>query len=249
LDTTSATNLSKAATLTTPLISTHRRATEKVSKYKEIASVNNYELIPFIIETYGGIGKAATALLKRMSVHSREYSSKEFLIHAYSRLSVCLQSSNANLILLSMQQLATSFHLTKKQMHKTRYSYSQPVSSNVLHVQLEKQMNGLEATYERRVALSYGDSAAPAPVFPSSPAAAGPSSRAPSPAPSSFSSSAPDHEEETLACDDFSLSTSSDFSSSFFHSSCSSSARSVSAAGVSRQFDHSSRMYQGDYIC
>jgi hypothetical protein len=251
---TNITNLSKDSTLTTPLISTHRRATQKICKYKEIAAVNNYELIPFVMETYGGIGKAAASLLKRMSQHSREYSPKEFLEHAHARLSICLQSSNANLVLLSMQQLSTSLHLAKKQMHKTSYGYSKPVSSNLLQVQLEKQMNGLDVTYERRVGDSINVCA-----FDSNP---------PSPSPSHFSSSAPslcNSPPSTPPTEENNSSSASSSSSSppasqpsagiASLSPCSSSA-STATSGTSYfsfqgdpviGFDYTERMYQGDY--
>jgi hypothetical protein len=145
---TNASNLSRSATLTTQLVSTRAREREKMNKYSAIADVNGYELIPFVMETYGGLGHAAAALLRRLAQHSREYSPNEFIRHAYARLSVCLQASNANLALLSMQQLATSLHLAHKQMYKTRYGYAQPQDSNRLAEKVEGKIRQYKATME-----------------------------------------------------------------------------------------------------
>jgi hypothetical protein len=96
--------LKRSGTRTTPLFSTKKRAKAKHKKYAAIAEVNGYRMIPFVIESYGGMGAEARTLLHALAKHSKEYSSKEFLLHARRRLSCALHSSNANIALLGIEQ-------------------------------------------------------------------------------------------------------------------------------------------------
>lgn len=104
---TNSTNLTLKSSLTKPLHSTRAPASGKHSKYDEIAKINGYKMIPFAIESYGGIGREGSDFLRTLAAHSREYTPAAFLLHARKRLSVTLQSSNANIAQLAMQQ----FHL------------------------------------------------------------------------------------------------------------------------------------------
>ena len=88
-----------------PLVSAEVRARAKHAKYGEIAKLNGYDLYPFAVETYGGLGVEAQRLLMLLSQHSRELSPKQFLAHAPKRISVTLQASNAQL-----QQSAVHTH-------------------------------------------------------------------------------------------------------------------------------------------
>jgi hypothetical protein len=115
-------NLSqRGGATTTPLFSTRIPANGKHYKYDEIARVNGYRMIPFALETYGGIGKEAAALLQTLSAHSVEYSPADFLLHAHKRLSVALQSSNADIAQLAMQQ----YHLRQHAANKNTYDTCQ----------------------------------------------------------------------------------------------------------------------------
>ena len=94
------------------LASTRPAAQNKRSKYADITAVNGYTFVPFVMETYGGIGHEASQLLRLLSVHSKELSAPAFLTHAHKRLSVTLQSSNANIAQLAMESLHLHQHLT-----------------------------------------------------------------------------------------------------------------------------------------
>jgi hypothetical protein len=106
---------------TLPLTATRAPASWKHSKYDEIARVNGYRMVPFVVESYGGIGAEANTLLHTLASHSKELSPQAFLLHAHKRLSVALQSSNANVAQLAMQQ----FHLHQHQSSRSGYDYYQ----------------------------------------------------------------------------------------------------------------------------
>ena len=106
---------------TVPLFSTRAAAAMKHSKYDEIARVNEYRMVPFAVETYGGIGAEATTLLHTMAAHSKEYSPADFLLHARKRLSVALQSSNADIAQLAMQQ----HHLRQHAANQGAFDHNQ----------------------------------------------------------------------------------------------------------------------------
>ena len=111
----------------------------KLKKYASICAVNQYDNTPFVMESYGGMGPHATALLQRFSRTNSEYAPNEFLLHARRRLSVTLQSGNANLTLLAMHELTMRSQLKfppamyeawKKK--RTPSGYAAPISSNML---------------------------------------------------------------------------------------------------------------------
>lgn len=88
-----------------PCIATTQRVQHKNKKYKDISTRNNYQFYAFVIETYGGYSKPATNLLSLLSEHCQCMSPKEFLKHAYQRISICLQEANAKIGLLGQQKL------------------------------------------------------------------------------------------------------------------------------------------------
>ena len=91
---TSITNL-KSKSCRTPLNATNARSNAKHSKYDSLSRANNYEMIPFVMESYGGIGAEAVKLIQRLSKQSPTFTPKEFMRHAHTRLSITLQSANA----------------------------------------------------------------------------------------------------------------------------------------------------------
>jgi len=126
---------------TKQLYSTRRAAHGKHAKYDEIARVNEYRMVPFAVETYGGIGAEATTLLHTMAAHSTEYSPAEFLTHAHARLSVALQSSNADIAQLGIEQLHLrqhagnpyQFDAHQRERDRRNAQYAQPANGDQLH--------------------------------------------------------------------------------------------------------------------
>lgn len=117
----------------TPLHSTVGREKAKQKKYADIAEANEYQMVAFACETYGGIGRQASDLLTKLAAHSKQYTPMEFLRHAYDRLSVTLQASNADISQMGMQQLHLAQHASNRhayfaKMHRrfTGGGYSEP---------------------------------------------------------------------------------------------------------------------------
>src|SRR5687768_3831028 len=63
------------------------------------------ELIPFAVESHGGVGTAARAFLNKLASASCELTAEAFLIDAHIRISVQLQRGNAAVSQRGMQQL------------------------------------------------------------------------------------------------------------------------------------------------
>jgi hypothetical protein len=103
---TNASSLALPAVTHTPLISTVSRAQQKMRKYTPIAEANGYTLLPFVVETYGGMGKEALRVLQYLAAHAPD-SPQKFLRHAHASLSVVLQRGNALVALIGQQQLNT----------------------------------------------------------------------------------------------------------------------------------------------
>jgi len=120
----------RAGASTTPLFATRTAAAMKHYKYDEIARVNEYRMVPFAVETYGGIGAEATTLLYTMAAHCKEYSPREFLLHAHRRISVALQSSNADIAQLAMQQ----HHLRQHAANQASFDHNQRVRDAHLRI-------------------------------------------------------------------------------------------------------------------
>ena len=108
-------------------------------------------MIPFCIETYGGVGKEGTQLLQTLAALSKEYSPAAFLLHARKRLSVTLQSSNANIQQLAIQQ----FHLHNNARNKSTYEahlvkkasigYAQPIDADRLEHAIQPALQAQSA--------------------------------------------------------------------------------------------------------
>jgi hypothetical protein len=135
----------------TPLVATIHTAKTKHTKYDAIARVNDYTMIPFVLESYGGFGKEAVKLLLTLAGHSKEYTPKQFLTHAYHRLSVALQSSNANLALQAMQQFNLEQHSGSPLRHaarrrdRTADGHVTPIDTDRLAQRVLPQIAGWEA--------------------------------------------------------------------------------------------------------
>ena len=97
-----------------PLVSTIVRGEQKKRKYAAIAAANDYELLPFVCETYGGMGDDAIRVLRYLSAHAAGFTQKEFLRHAHSSLSIALQRGNATVALIGQQQL----NMRRQREHK-----------------------------------------------------------------------------------------------------------------------------------
>jgi hypothetical protein len=90
------------------------RGEQKKRKYAAIAAANDYELLPFVCETYGGLGADAIRVLRYLSAHAAGFTQKEFLRHAHSSLSIALQRGNATVALIGQQQL----NMRRQREHK-----------------------------------------------------------------------------------------------------------------------------------
>lgn len=141
---TATSHLSHQAILNRPLTCTRRREADKRKKYDAIARANDYQLIPFVLETYGGIGADASKLLKQLARHSREYSSASFLLHARKRLAVTLHSSNANVSLLAMQQQHLRQHM-QAPSNVSRARHARPHDTDQLAARLAPILNSSAA--------------------------------------------------------------------------------------------------------
>src|SRR5665648_96989 len=147
-----------------PLSSTRTPAANKRSKYTDISKANGYTLIPFVVESYGGLGPDATSLLKRLSHYSREYTPRAFLLHARKRLSVTLQSSNANIALMGMQETHLRMHARKPSGHVSyaqkraaNMGYPQPRDSDQLRARMGPAVFSSGAAAAASVAEEHGD--------------------------------------------------------------------------------------------
>ena len=101
----------REAILSTPLFSCRAPAAAKHSRYDAIAMLNGYQMIPFCMETYGGIAPEAMALLRTLAAHaedSNEFDPRSFLTHAVKCLNVGLQSGNAFVAEAGMQMHLTN---------------------------------------------------------------------------------------------------------------------------------------------
>jgi hypothetical protein len=88
-----------------PLLSTRTRAATKRRHYAAIAAVNQYELLPFVMETYGGLGMEANKVIRYLAASVQHMQQREFTRHAHTCLSMALQRGNAAVALLGQQTL------------------------------------------------------------------------------------------------------------------------------------------------
>jgi hypothetical protein len=158
---TNASNLQKSAIICQPLFSTRSRSSNKHGKYDAIAAENGYEMFPFILETYGGIGQEAHQLLHILASHATEGEEKQFLQHAYRCISVSLQSSNSDLAQAGMHMLHTdeirkgNVHMAvslKKSTSATRLRKTASAAGRVREPRkLDQTKAGIEARKARGV--------------------------------------------------------------------------------------------------
>jgi hypothetical protein len=147
-----------------PLASTRPAAQSKRSKYADITAVNGYTFVPFVMETYGGIGHEASQLLRLLSVHSKELSAPAFLTHAHKRLSVTLQSSNANIAQLAMESLHLHQHLTgaesfrrQQEQQRQHQHYTFPLNSDSIARRIEPTIAAAHANFRDEQQQSIDD--------------------------------------------------------------------------------------------
>jgi hypothetical protein len=81
------------------------RAATKRRHYAAIAAVNQYELLPFVMETYGGFGVEANKVIRYLAASAQHMQQREFTRHAHTCLSMALQRGNAAVALLGQQTL------------------------------------------------------------------------------------------------------------------------------------------------
>ena len=150
------------------LCSTRDRARVKHAKYDAIARENAYEMLPFVMETYGGMGVEASKLLAVLAEHADDKAS--FLTHAHNSLSVCLQASNATLAAVGTQMLHTQqrvwLHGGGQRRPTDCFSGRSPVSRSTTATSAQPARRGIANTAEARqrhgVAVKAGKAAAAA---------------------------------------------------------------------------------------
>ena len=70
--------------------------------------LNGYRMIPFVMETYGGLAPEARDLLALLAKHATDMGEHEWFTHAVRCMSAALQSGNAFVSQAGMQQQFTS---------------------------------------------------------------------------------------------------------------------------------------------
>ena len=85
------------------LAAAHKGEAEKKAKYAAMAKTQQAEFLPFAVETYGGLGKAARKLRKRIASSAEEgpqmLSEKEVRRELRGSVAIAVQKGNANIIL------------------------------------------------------------------------------------------------------------------------------------------------------
>jgi len=85
------------------LAAAHKGEAEKKAKYASMAKTQQAEFLPFAVETYGGLGKAARKLRKRIASSAEEgpqmLSEKEVMRELRGSVAIAVQKGNANIIL------------------------------------------------------------------------------------------------------------------------------------------------------
>jgi hypothetical protein len=110
--------------LSTPLYSCRKTADKKHSMYDEIAVLNGYEMIPFVMESYGGIAPEAQSLLLTLASHATDMKERQWMTHAKRCISVALQAGNAFIAQAGMQQQLTS-HTRRDRFQSSQRRYEQ----------------------------------------------------------------------------------------------------------------------------
>jgi hypothetical protein len=78
---------------------------KKRTRYEALCKHRGMTLVPFVVESYGGVGPAARAFLHKLASAGCEVTAESFLLDALIRLSVALQRGNALVLQRGMQQL------------------------------------------------------------------------------------------------------------------------------------------------
>jgi hypothetical protein len=138
---------SSAAVRQDTLVCARQVAAAKHRKYDAIARTNGYKMLPFVLESYGGVGTEATRTLQFLAAAASQ--PRAFMRHAQQALSVCLQRGNAQVALLGQAAL----HLRKQQEQRPRGSSwarwqhtgcatrQRPLHNSSLHYTLEPQLS------------------------------------------------------------------------------------------------------------
>jgi hypothetical protein len=82
----------------------------KQNGYAVLCKQRGMTLVPFAVESYGGVGPAARKLLTQLAGQSGEHTASSFLTDALTRISVELQRGNALILQRGMQQLRVDQH-------------------------------------------------------------------------------------------------------------------------------------------
>ena len=152
-----------------PLLSTLARAATKRRHYAAIAAVNQYELLPFVMETYGGAGAEARKVIRYLAASVQHMSQKDFTRHAHTCLSIALQRGNAHVALLGQQSLHWKRQLRQRgqrlrEAAERARHYGRQTSATTLAEQLRPEISALQAaaTDTLAEAQAQAETAAPA---------------------------------------------------------------------------------------
>jgi hypothetical protein len=144
-----------------PLQSTLHGAAKKRVTYGTIAQANHYQLIPFAIETYGGLGLDAQRLLAKLAESPCDYSASQLLQLSRQRLSVTLQFGNANVLLQAVQDYQYKQYERNEQSHQavtpgSRRYYKRRENSypHLLHRQLQQTARHITLSSSGRPVVS-----------------------------------------------------------------------------------------------
>ena len=115
-------------------------------------------MVPCVFESNGGIGAEGSKLLKLLSVNCRNYTAKEFLLHAHKRISVTMQSANANIAQLAMQRFHLHHHAKNKSIYEAHLlkraanprPYSTPIDADELDKIIQPELQASHADFQER---------------------------------------------------------------------------------------------------
>ena len=91
-----------------PKLSAKLTEVRKHRLYDAECAKHGWKLIPFVFESYGGLGREGEKFLLDLAEMSQEESPTEFLADAQNMLSVALQSGNANISVKGQERLNES---------------------------------------------------------------------------------------------------------------------------------------------
>ena len=85
----------------------------KRGKYEALCKHRGMELVPFAVESHGGVGSSARKFLHQLASVGCELTAEAFLTDALIRISVELQRGNALVLQDGMQQLRVATRSTQ----------------------------------------------------------------------------------------------------------------------------------------